>query len=611
MCGIVGILGKKDFYGELKELLSNISYRGYDSCGMSIVHQDRFDIVKVVGHPEAMPDGIQTGDSIVGFGHDRWASHGGITDENAHPHLSNDKKISVVHNGIIENYTELRTFLISNGYTFYSETDTEVIPNLIQYWYAKCGDIEKTLNTVFSELKGAYAFVMAHLDHPNKLFLARLGSPLCIGVDSGTFYISSDIPSLPYFIKKTVVLENNRYAILEPGKNILIKHFSGVDSTFSFEELSAVQSTYTKDGYKYFLEKEIFEQPDYIRTTLAGRVNPQAEIIKLGGIESHLFKLLKTDEFIFTGCGSAFYASQVGAYAMESLARVKSKAISAGELQYYDIIADERTSLVCVTQSGETADTIGCINNFKKKSCSTIGIVNVVSSTISRMVDCGVYIRSGKEASVASTKSVTNQILNMILMAGMLGSKGTMPISQYISLINELYSLPDKVSKILLKSEEIRAICEVYKDRESLLVIGRDKLEPIAKEYALKIKEISYIHAEGYSGSELKHGPLALINADRPTIALVENNILGTKMMANIKEITSRGGHVIGVFEEGCANELIESAHYSIVIPSNENKILNTITFLVVGQLISLHLADLRGCHVDRPINLAKSLTIE
>jgi glucosamine--fructose-6-phosphate aminotransferase (isomerizing) len=611
MCGIVGILGKPNYYSELKELLSNISYRGYDSCGISIVGKESFNIIKIVGHPEGLPDSIDTEDSTIGFGHDRWASHGGITKENAHPHLSNDKKISVVHNGIIENYVEIRNFLTKEGYTFYSETDTEVIPNLIQYWYEKCNDIEKTLNTVFSELKGAYAFVMAHLDYPGKLFLARLGSPLCIGIDSGVFYISSDIPSLPYFVKKTVVLENSRYAILESGKNIIIKHFSGADSAFTFEELSAVQSTYTKDGYKYFLEKEIFEQPEYIRTTLAGRVNPQAEIIKLGGIESHLFKLLKTEEFIFTGCGSAFYASQVGAYAMESLARVKSKAISAGELQYYDLVANDKTSLVSVTQSGETADTIGCINNFKKKGSATIGIVNVVSSTISRMVDCGIYIRSGKEASVASTKSVTNQILNMIMMAAMLGSKGTMPTSQYISLINELYSLPDKVSKILSKSDDIRKICEIYKDRESLLVIGRDKLEPIAKEYALKIKEISYIHAEGYSGSELKHGPLALINSERPTIALVENNILGIKMMANIKEITSRGGHVIGVFEEGCPDEIIESTHYSIIIPSNENKILNTITFLIVGQLISLHLADLRGCSVDRPINLAKSLTIE
>ncbi len=376
MCGIVGILGKTNYYSELKELLSNISYRGYDSCGISIVNKDSFNIIKMVGHPESLPDSIDTGDSIVGFGHDRWASHGGITKENAHPHLSNDKKISVVHNGIIENYIEIKKFLAKEGYVFYSETDTEVIPNLIQYWYAKCNDIEKTLNTVFSELKGAYAFVMAHLDYPGKLFLARLGSPLCIGIDSGTFYISSDIPSLPYFVKKTVVLENSRYAILESGKNIIIKNFSGADSTFTFEELAAVQSTYTKDGYKYFLEKEIFEQPDYIRTTLAGRVNPQAEIIKLGGIESHLFKLLKTDEFIFTGCGSAFYASQVGAYAMESLARVRSKAISAGELQYYDVIANDKTSLVCVTQSGETADTIGCINNFKKKGSNTVGIVN-------------------------------------------------------------------------------------------------------------------------------------------------------------------------------------------------------------------------------------------
>jgi len=611
MCGIVGILGKKDYYPELKELLSNISYRGYDSCGISIVHKDRFEIIKKVGHPESLPELVDTKDSIMGFGHDRWASHGGITEANAHPHLSNDERISVVHNGIIENYLELKSFLVSNGFKFHSETDTEVIPNLIQYWYSKCHDIEKTLNTVFSELKGAYAFIMAHLDYPNKLFIARLGSPICIGIDTDAFYISSDIPSLPYFIKKTVVLENNRYAIIEHGKNIIIKNFAGVDSIFSFEELSAVQSNYTKDNYKYFLEKEIFEQPDYIRTSLAGRVNLNAEIIKLGGIESHIFRLLKTNEFVFTGCGSAFYAAQVGSYAMESLARVRSKAISAGELQYYDIIADDRTSLVCVTQSGETADTIGCINNFKKKNCNIIGIVNVVSSTISRMVDCGIYIRSGKEASVASTKSVTNQILNMILMAALLGSKGTMPTSTYLSLINELYTLPDKVSKILFKSDHIRNICDVYKHVDSLLVIGRDKLEPIAKEYALKIKEISYIHAEGYSGSELKHGPLALINPERPTIALIENNLLGVKMMANIKEITSRGGQVIGVFEEGCSEDLVESAHFSIIIPSNENKILNTITFLIVGQLISLHLADLRGCSVDRPINLAKSLTIE
>jgi len=611
MCGIIGIIGKNNYYSELKEMLSNISYRGYDSCGISVVYSDRFDIIKSIGHPEKLPDHIDTGDSLIGFGHDRWASHGGITEANAHPHLSNDKKISVVHNGIIENYTEIKSFLISNGYSFYSETDTEVIPNLIQYWYEKTSNIEEALNIVFSELKGAYAFVMAHLDNPEKLFLARLGSPLCIGIDSDVFYISSDIPSLPYFVKKTVVLENNKYAILEHKKNIIIKHFSGKDSTFSFEELSSVNSIYTKDGYKYFLEKEIFEQPEYIRTTLAGRVNPLLELIKLGGIESHLFKILKTQEFIFTGCGSAFYASQIGAYAMESMAKIKSKAISAGELQYYDIIADDKTSLICVSQSGETADTIGCINNFKKKNSTIIGIVNVVSSTISRMVDCGIYIRSGKEASVAATKSVTNQIINMILLAALLGSKGTMSPENYISIINELYLLPDKISKILLKSNDIRDIFNNYKNIDSMLIIGRDKLEPIAREYALKIKEISYIHAEGYSGSELKHGPLALINNIRPTIALVENNILGTKMMANIKEITSRNGQVIGIFEEGCPQDFINSVNYSLIIPSNENKILNTITFLIVGQLISLHLADLRGCSVDRPINLAKSLTIE
>jgi glucosamine--fructose-6-phosphate aminotransferase (isomerizing) len=425
------------------------------------------------------------------------------------------------------------------------------------------------------------------------------------------FYISSDIPSLPHFVKNTVVLENNRYAILQANKTVIIKNFAGVPSDFTTEELSSIQVEYSKGEYKYFLEKEIFEQPEYIRTTLLGRVSESNNFIKLGGIDSNLFKILKTDEFIFTGCGSAFYASQIGAYAMESIAKIKSKAISAGELQYYDFIANDKTTLVCVTQSGETADTIGCINNFKAKGAFTLGIVNVVSSTISRLVDCGIYIRSGKEASVASTKSVVNQILNMIIMAGLLSSKGTSKKEETESLINELCSLSYKVEKILLLSDKIKTIFSNFKDCESMLIIGRDKLEPISKEYALKIKEISYIHAEGYSGSELKHGPLALVNPSRPTIALVENNVLGVKMIANIKEVTSRGGVVIGVFEEGCSEEMISTADYSIIIPSNKNKILNSITFLIVGQLISMHLADMRGCHVDRPINLCKSVTIE
>jgi glucosamine--fructose-6-phosphate aminotransferase (isomerizing) len=611
MCGIIGIVGKKNYYKELKDLLSNISYRGYDSCGISIVGKDVFSVTKVIGHPENLPEEIDTGDSIIGFGHDRWASHGGITEANAHPHVSNDGKICVVHNGIIENYLELKKSLIEKGFTFYSETDTEVIPNLIQYWYQKTLNIEKTLNIVFDELKGAYAFVLSHLDYKDTLFLARLGSPLCIGMYDNMFYISSDIPSLPHFVKNTVVLENNRYAILQANKTVIIKNFAGVPSEFTTEELSSIQVEYSKGEYKYFLEKEIFEQPEYIRTTLLGRVSESNNFIKLGGIDSNLFKILKTDEFIFTGCGSAFYASQIGAYAMESIAKIKSKAISAGELQYYDFIANDKTTLVCVTQSGETADTIGCINNFKAKGAFTLGIVNVVSSTISRLVDCGIYIRSGKEASVASTKSVVNQILNMIIMAGLLSSKGTSKKEETESLINELCSLSYKVEKILLLSDKIKTIFSNFKDCESMLIIGRDKLEPIAKEYALKIKEISYIHAEGYSGSELKHGPLALINPSRPTIALVENNVLGVKMIANIKEVTSRGGVVIGVFEEGCSEEMISTADYSIIIPPNKNKILNSITFLIVGQLISMHLADMRGCHVDRPINLCKSVTIE
>jgi glucosamine--fructose-6-phosphate aminotransferase (isomerizing) len=612
MCGIVGIVGKKNYFKELKDLLCSISYRGYDSCGVSIVKKDGYDIYKMVGHPEGLAEDVDTEDSTVGFGHDRWASHGGISKENAHPHTSNDGKICLVHNGIIENYLEIKNFLSKNGFVFYSETDTEVIPNLIQYWYSKTLDIESALNITFKELKGAYAFVMYHLDYNGKIFVARLGSPICIGIeDFGAFYISSDIPSLPYFIKKTIALDNAQYAIIEYGSEIIIKNFLGCLEAYKIEEIEQDKIKYDKGNFNSFLEKEIFEQPKHIEEVLAGRVSKKNELIKLGGIESNIFKILKTNEFIFTGCGSAFYAAQIGAYSMELFAKIKSKAISAGELQYYNIIADDETTLVCVSQSGETADTIGCINNFKNKKSTIIGIVNVVSSTISRMVDCGIYIRSGKEASVAATKSVTNQILTMILMSAMLGRRKGLLNNEFLEIINDLILLPSKIDIILKLSNSIKDIFKIFKDKESMIIIGRDKLEPIAKEYALKIKEISYIHAEGYSGSEIKHGPLALINPSRPTIALVENNMFGMKMISNIKEITSRGGIVIGVFEEGCTDDMINTCQYNIIIPSNKIKIFNTITFLIVGQLISMHLAELRNCNIDRPINLAKSITIE
>jgi len=607
MCGIFGYLGTKDSYKIVREGLEKLSYRGYDSAGIVSVGGPGFIENKCVGHPEKLSESGPK--SKLSIGHNRWATHGSPTKLNSHPHFSNDRKIALVHNGIIENYAHLKAHLQAEGFVFYSETDSELIPNLIQF-YSKVLPLDQAIMAALKVIRGAYAIVFVHIDWPNKIFAARLGSPVCIGKDSdGGIYISSDFGSLPSEANNVITMGDNRIATVEFGGGTNIASLDGEMMEAVFEKVDLEVASYSLGSFNHFLEKEIFEQADYIRNALTGRVG--SDDIKIGGIANSVDNILNAEEIIYTGCGSAFLAAQIGAFAMETIARKRVRAIPAGELKYYNAVVNDKTVLIAVSQSGETADTIGCIKAFKKHGAHTIGIINVPNSTISKMVDSGTYIRAGKEVSVASTKAVMNQIVAMVSIAGMIGSKKDFSALSYERFISELKSIPSKVEKITSDISKIKDISKIYSKYDNMLFIGRGMNEMVAKEAALKVKEISYIHAEGYSAAELKHGPLALITPDMPTVAIVQSGPMEEKMISNIREVKARGGIVIGIVEDSCSKELKNILDNIIEVPSCLNESLKPMVFLVPCQLLAYYLAVHRGCDVDMPRNLAKSVSVE
>jgi len=610
VCGIFGYIGGENSYGEVKSGLERLSYRGYDSAGIASVSSGSFQILKCTGHPEDLEDSnVLSGLSI---GHNRWATHGTPSLKNAHPHVSNDGKIALVHNGIVENYSEIKNLLISNGFELYSDTDTELIPNLIQHFFNECGDISIATTSAMSHIRGAYAIVFLHLDYPEQINIARLGSPVCIGRSKqGEYYISSDENSLSMNVDDVMIIDDNKFATISKEGGVKIRNLNGENVPAIFREANINHGNYSLGEHGSYLEKEIFEQPIYIRNALAGRVNGLDTSIRLGGVSEHISEICNADEIIFTGCGSAYYAACIGAYAMEGLARKRTRVLPAGELKYNNVVMDDKTVLISVSQSGETADTIGCIKNAKNHNVSLLGVVNTPNSTISRMVDAGIYIRAGNEISVASTKAVLNQIVAMISLAAVVASQRDYSPLSYEGLINELLKAPTSIENILSISGDIEKISKKYSKYNSMICIGRGALTPIAMEAALKIKEISYIHAEGYSAAELKHGPLALICEDVPTIAFVDAGVIEEKMLSNIREIKSRGGRVLGVVSDACSQEVMDSVDDLIVVPNCSYKVLSPINFLIPAQLLSYYLARNRGLPIDRPRNLAKSVTVE
>ena len=604
MCGIFGVVGSDSAYEEIKQGLDKISYRGYDSAGI-VTLGESFCIEKAEGHPENLPELLNG--HTTGIGHDRWATHSLPTKENAHPYLSNDGKIALVHNGIVENYPEVQTMLLNNGFWLKSKTDTEVLPNLLQYYLSEEGTIQKAIVSLSKVVCGAYAIAFVHKDFKGRIFVIKHGSSLCIGRSDGKHYISSDISSLPASVKEVIVLENERFAIIQ-NDSVRIKTLGGGSKKPAWEEIESESDTYLLENYSSYLEKEIAEQSFYLRNAISGRVTQDPPEIKLAGIADYADNIINADEVVFVGCGSAFVAAQIAAHAMENIGGIRSRAFSAGELQYSNPIITSRTVLVAISQSGETADTIGCIKIYKDRGATTLGIVNVVNSTISRLVDAGIYIRAGQEVSVASTKALTNQIFNLLMVAYMIGNKRNLPRSDYISFIYESKKLPNIIDELNHLTEAYDAITSAYSKPKSMICIGRGLLEFIASEAALKIKELTYIHAEGYSGSELKHGPLALISPETPTLAFIQSGLLGRKISSNLHEIKVRDGDIIAVMPESMKDV---PRHHEILIPELDNEYLNAICHLVVAQNISYFLARKLGRSLDRPRHLAKSVTVE
>jgi glucosamine--fructose-6-phosphate aminotransferase (isomerizing) len=606
MCGIFGSVADKVEYNTIKKGLEKLAYRGYDSAGVAVATGKGVVIQRTEGHPKFLPELPLAGTSAIG--HNRWATHSPPTKENSHPYTSNDKKISLVHNGIIENYTEIRKFLEGKGITFYSQTDTEVLPNLIQFYMSRGDDLQTAMRNTAKHVEGAFGVIFIHSDHPNQLNLMKLGSPMYVGRAPDAVYVCSDAYSFPEEVGTFSSIDDNKIVIIRKD-SVDVQDLSGTKLTLIFEEKNTPEDTYCLGEYQHYMQKEIKEQFDYVVAALAGRIRDTE--IKLGGLEDCIEPFSQSGQIIFTGCGSAHNAALVGSMAMEEIGRLMSRQVPAGELKYADLLIDDKTWLVTVSQSGETADVIGCIKNMRAKGARILGVVNTPNSTIHQMTDCGIHIRAGKEVSVASTKAVTNQILAMLLLAYKIGLENGCSYRDYKKFTTEIQRLPYFINRVVAQEEKIKDICELYKDSKTAFVIGRNVLEPIAKEVALKIKEISYIHAEGYSGSELKHGPLALIDDKILNVCLLDKNFYPEKTISNIEEIRARGGKVILVtnYTDG---EIDSKIYDSLIsVETGTNKFITAMAFNIAGQLISYHLALHNNRNVDLPRNLAKSVTVE
>ena len=606
MCGIFGSVADNVEFATIKQGLKNLAYRGYDSAGIAVATPEGVVIERTEWHPKFLPDLKLTGTAAIG--HNRWATHSPPTKENSHPYTSNDKKISLVHNGIIENYEEVKVFLEEKGFTFYSETDTEVLPNLIQFYLSQGKDLQGAMRETAKRVVGAFGVIFIHSDYPKQLNLMKLGSPMYVGKSESGVYVCSDAYSFPEEVLTYSSIEDSKILIIRKD-SVDVQDLNGTKLTLIFEAKDVSSDTYCLGKHEHYMQKEIHEQFQYVMSCTAGRIRGMD--IKLGGLQDCIDSFANSQQIIFTGCGSAHNASLVGCMAMEEVGGILSRSIPAGELKYTNVVVNDKTWLVTVSQSGETADVIGCIKNMKDKGANVLGIVNVPNSTIYKMTNCGIHIRAGKEVSVASTKAVTNQILSQLLLAYKIGLENGCSYRDYKAFVKEVQLLPMFINKVIAQEEKIAGICDTYKDSKTAFVIGRNVLEYIAKEAALKIKEISYIHAEGYSGSELKHGPLALIDGDILNICMVDKHFHPEKTISNIEEIRARGGKVI-LITNYTRHDLSNKIYDRLIsVETGENKFITAMVFNVVGQLLSYHFALCNNRNVDLPRNLAKSVTVE
>ncbi|WP_394748373.1 glutamine--fructose-6-phosphate transaminase (isomerizing) [Spongiimicrobium salis] len=615
MCGIVGYIGHREAYPIIIKGLQRLEYRGYDSAGVALFDGEDINLSKTKGKVEDLKQKSESTISLkgnLGIGHTRWATHGVPNDVNSHPHFSNSGDLVIIHNGIIENYESIKKELVKRGYVFQSETDTEVLINLIEEVKKKENvKLGKAVQIALQQVVGAYAIAVFDRQKPDEIVVAKLGSPLAIGIGENEYFIASDASPFIEFTNNAVYLEDEEMAIVRLGKEIKLRKIK--DDAIAYPNILELEmniEAIEKGGYDHFMLKEIYEQPRAILDTYRGRLRPDQGIIKMAGLDENLEKFLNANRIIIVACGTSWHAGLVAEYIFEDLARIPVEVEYASEFRYRNPVITENDVLIAISQSGETADTLAAIKLAKEKGAFVFGVCNVVGSSIARETHAGAYTHAGPEIGVASTKAFTTQITVLTLLALKLAKeKGVFSESKFHEFLVELEGIPSKVEKTLESNALVEIIADVYKDSSNCLYLGRGYNFPVALEGALKLKEISYIHAEGYPAAEMKHGPIALIDEQMPVIVIATKKGHYEKVVSNIQEIKSRKGKIIAVVTEG--DETVkELADHVVEVPETLETLTPLLTTIPL-QLLSYHIAVMRDCNVDQPRNLAKSVTVE
>ena len=614
MCGIVAYIGKKEAYPIVVKGLKRLEYRGYDSAGVAVLNNDSLRVFKrsgKVANLEAFAEG-KDHSGFAGIGHTRWATHGLPNDVNAHPHSSEDGRIALIHNGIIENYNSLREELTKRGYVFQSQTDTEVLVHLIvEIQKNEQVSLAEAVRLALLNVIGAYAIVVLSQDNPTQLIAARKSSPLVVGIgNDNDFYLASDATPIIEYTNRVVYLEDEEIAVVDINDGLKITNLRNQEIPPYVQALELQLEALEKGGYEHFMLKEIHEQPRSIQDCFRGRLNAEEGWVSLGGVKDFEQKMVNAQRIIMIACGTSWHACLVGEYLFEDLARINVEVEYASEFRYRNPIINENDVVIAVSQSGETADTLAALELAKSKGATILGICNVVGSSISRITDAGSYTHAGPEIGVASTKAFTAQVTVLTLMALSLAhKKGTLSETKFRTMLSELEAIPEKVKRVLERNDEIEAIAAVYKDATNALYLGRGSSFPVALEGALKLKEISYIHAEGYPAAEMKHGPIALIDEEMPVFVIATKGTSYEKVVSNIQEVKARKGKIIAIVTEGDV-DVKAMADHVIEIPDTDEHLVPLLATIPL-QLLSYHIAVMRGCNVDQPRNLAKSVTVE
>ncbi|HEX4886501.1 MAG TPA: glutamine--fructose-6-phosphate transaminase (isomerizing) [Luteibaculaceae bacterium] len=613
MCGIVAYIGHQQAYPIIVKGLKRLEYRGYDSAGIALISDQKINLFKKKGKVSNLEEfaASQNTQATVGMGHTRWATHGEPNDVNAHPHFSQNGRLAIIHNGIIENYATIKAELSNRGHVFQSDTDTEVLIHLIEEIQDNEGvDLREAVRLALSQVVGAYAIVILEEDQPHRLIAARKSSPLVVGVGNGEYFLASDATPIIEYTKNVVYVEDEQIVTIDLRTGLEIKDIKNQAQTPYIQKLELNLEAIEKGGYEHFMLKEIYEQPRSVRDCMRGRINVENGLIAMGGIKEYEAAFISAKRIVIVACGTSWHAGLVAEYLFEELTRIPVEVEYASEFRYRNPVISEGDIVIAISQSGETADTLAAIELAKSKGATIIGVCNVVGSSISRTTHAGAYTHAGPEIGVASTKAFTAQVTVLTLMALTIANKkGTLSESEYRRLIVGLDLIPHQIERVLELSGEIDIIAEAYQHSRNALYLGRGINFPVALEGALKLKEISYIHAEGYPAAEMKHGPIALIDEEMPVFVIANAGPSYHKVVSNIQEVKARKGKVIAVVTEG-DTEVKKMADYVIEIPETD-ELLTPLLTTIPFQLLAYRIAVLRGCNVDQPRNLAKSVTVE